>query len=143
MSNPDELFALLGPLLSKHTRDQWKRLATMKKHREVLHSRLEYDSFDPRYERVVEPKDVGQLIRELRRLGAGERCTVIPMVRWFPPEPWEAPFVETLETLLGTSSLLPPGKSRHENNIVVACRPGRLAYMQVDEVYRKVIHRPN
>ena len=134
------MLALLGPLLDGATRNRWKRLATMKKHREVLHSYLEYDSFNPNFERLVEPKEVPGLRDTLRRLGAGKRCTVVPMDD--SKRAWEAPFEETLEALLSTGSLRGPDGLRAEDHIVLACLPGRLAFVQVDYVLRKIIFRP-
>jgi hypothetical protein len=140
MSDPDALFAFLGPLLAQRERERWKRLATMKKRRENLHVEVGTGIFDKRYETIVSPKeaDPSLLLPRLRKLGARDRCTVFGEGVWF--EPWEASLDETISSLILTNRVA-NDEGDEADNVVVVCRPGRLVFTQDDYAFRRIIHR--
>lgn len=141
MSDPDQIFALLGPLLAQDVRERWKRLATLKKRRENLHEEVATSIFDERFTTVVPAReaDSSLLLPRLRSLGALGRCTVFG-VRVVSVEPWEAPLDETIRDLI-LSNYVWNDEGDEAYHAVIVCRPGRLVFTQDGHDYRQIIHR--
>jgi hypothetical protein len=127
------MFALLGPLLSRRARAHWKSLASLKRRRTNLHFAVGYGSFDERFVRDIKGRDAFSrpLLAELRRLGAPDTCTVI----WGRREPWDAALEPTLKNLV-------IGRFGQED-VILVCRPGRLAYLHTHDHVYQVIYRPS
>ena len=77
------------------------------------------------------------LLAELCKLGALDTCTV---VSW--AEPWEAPLGPTLEELVIRGYAVDQQGDAYDD-VILVCRPGRLAFLQTHDPVHQVIYRPS